>query len=404
LAVALAAAVLLGTGSMSGCGGGSAAALAGGRPQTTTAGTDNGVVVPAPTTSTNTSGFVAAPPVQAAVAKRSVGVTGPVLGVNGSAVFAAVTGDSLNLDRVRDGRVLRRLMAAHAGRSRIVAIGVVKPGVLAIVWSTAPRCSNDRAYCEPVPHTCWGRVETLQLATGRTAVLLRTGPDTQIGTAQLSPDGTQLAAVVASCATVPPVTHLVVKRLPDGKSWTMGTADNYCQFPGAPAWSADGTHLLVPFSSATPALSGGQPTDACEDPQVYTLLSVPAHRTQPGLHGVPLPAAAGCYFGAVAAAGSRLYAVQICPLHQTRADASSLVRITSAGAAVQRWRLGPCSFATPAVTADGRVLVSGGQDCRATRTSSAATPGTFLDLITATKLTRIVKRTGFTTGYDLIAW
>ena len=403
-AVVLAAAVLANAGLLSGCGisGTSAERAVVSRSATALASPIPLSASHAGVTSTGASSGT--PPVTLMPSARAVLASGPVLGAAGGGVFAAVTGDSLNLDRARDGRVLRRLGTAHAGRTRIVTIGVVKPGELAITWSTAPRCSNDHVGCGPVPHSCGARVETLQLATGRTAALLRTGPDTQIYSSVLSPDGTQLAAVVTSCTTVTPVTHVVVKRLRDGKTWTMGTGDNYCQYPDTPAWSADGTHLLVPFTSGTPALAAGKPTDACTDPQVSALVSVPAHHSQPGLSGTRLPAAAGCFFGSIAGAGRRLYAVQSCPLHQTRTDAASLVRLSPTGKPLRWWRLGPCSFAAPAVSADGRVLIAGGQDCRGTRQLGAATPGTFLDRLDGTTLTRVVTRTGFTTGFDLVAW
>jgi hypothetical protein len=216
---------------------------------------------------------------------------------------------------------------------------------LLVTYSTGPLCSSNIAGCGPRPNTCGAEVDTLNLNTGAIKVLWQVGRNQRLSAAQLSPDGTKIAALASPCVPSYYNDHLVVRRLSDGVSWSIGSQLPRCHVMGAPQWSADGAHLLVTYAPAT----GTQPYAGGDGFCATTIgdrniVEVEASHQQPMITGVTKTAPVGCMYEAIASSGMGAYAVQACGTDSLRMQGpATLVRLDQALRVTQRWPIGPCS-------------------------------------------------------------
>jgi hypothetical protein len=308
----------------------------------------------------------------------------------------------VDLFDVRTGHVLRTLLADKRGRLSVAGLSFLRPGHLLVTYTTGPTCTSDLADCGALPHTCGGELDDVDVTEGTITVLWRLGVDTRLASAVPSPDGTEIAALTSPCIPSYFNDHLVVRRLRDGASWTIGASLNRCHSKSAPVWTNDGRDLLVVYAppSQGPAYTG--PDGGCWTTTDAWLVQVDAQHAQPGLIGQRRPPATHCTFEAVTSQGHDIYAVQGCGTDQFRLDGpAGLVQLDSRLHTDRTWSLGSCTDGS-AVSANalGQVLVSIYLYCSA----GSRSPETDLDLLSHGNLTRSATTEGGELAYQFLTW
>ncbi len=294
-------------------------------------------------------------------------------------------GDVVLLD-VRTGQVVRTLLPNARGRLSVAGLWFVRPGHLLVTYTTGPTCTSDLYNCGALPHTCGGELDDIDLSTGTITVLWRLGVDTRLASAVPSPDGTQVAATTSAC-TPYANDHLIVRRLRDGATWTIGASTNRCQSMSSPAWTHNGRDLLVTCGSTTGSW----------------LVQVDAQHPQLGLIGTWSPPPKHCSFEAVATQGGNIYAIEGCATHPDLMDGpASLVELTSQLRTARTWPLGSCTDGGDAlsVNGQGQVLVSIYLYCSA----GSQMPKTDLILLHHGNLTKSASTQGGVLAYQFLTW
>ena len=270
-------------------------------------------------------------------------------------VFAVVAKDGAAVDQVslRTGAVLRRVAPAVRGRLTIEGVARLSRGKLLLTYATGPACSSGVAGCGPRPNTCGAEVDQLTLTTGKLSLLWQVGRGQRLSEPRPSPDGSMLAARMSPCVPSYFNDHLVVRRLRDGKTWTIGAAVPRCHALGAPAWTADSAHLLVTYAAPGPAPSLAFADGVCQSiPGGSALVELDANHQQPQLIGVRKDPPDGCTYEALATAGASTYVVQACGASgQFLQGPATLVRLDDHLRPAQSWRIGDCTDGN-AVAAD----------------------------------------------------
>ena len=179
---------------------------------------------------------------------------------------------------LRDGRRLRTITTVRTVTGEFVAISGGPSGEVLEIASTPAKCSSDVAGCGPVPDTCSTQVSRL---VGRRFVPLFTEPASVfIEVAIASPDRRRVAMLAGPCAEG--ATHVVVRDLATGRQWSIGKDLSRCTGLGAPAWSATGRKLVMPYGSLPKPHRLG-PLGTCPVPHYAKLAIVPApHASRSG--------------------------------------------------------------------------------------------------------------------------
>jgi hypothetical protein len=279
---------------------------------------------------------------------------------------------------------------------------------LLVTYGTGPLCSSNVAGCGPRPNTCGAEVATLNLNTGAIKVIWQVGRDQRLSAAQLSPDGTKIAALASPCVPSYYNEHLVVRRLSDGVSWSIGSQLPRCHALGAPEWSADGAHLLVTYAPAT----GTQPftgRDGFCSTSIgdRNIVEVDADRQQPLITGVTTKAPVGCTYQAIASSRLGAYAVQACGADDLRMTGpATLVRLDQALRVAQRWPIGPCSSNND-IAADPTqgVVLAAYLFCNdKLGTQQVGDPITALDRVDGAALRRVASVHSGSTPFGYLTW
>jgi hypothetical protein len=292
----------------------------------------------------------------------------------------------VDLINTQTGRVLRTLLPNTPGGLSVAGLWFVRTGHLLVTYTTGPTCTSDLYNCGALPHTCGGELDDIDLSTGTITVLWRLGVDTRLASAVPSPDGTQVAAMTSAC-TPYANDHLIVRRLRDGATWTIGASTNRCQSMSTPAWTHNGRDLLVTCWSTTGSW----------------LVQVDAHHPQLGLIGPWSPPPKHCNFEAVATQGGNIYAIEGCATHPDLMDGpASLVQLTSQLRTARTWPLGNCTDGGDAlsVNGQGQVLVSIYLYCSA----GTRMPETDLILLNRGNLTKSASTQGGVLAYQFLTW
>lgn len=219
--------------------------------------------------------------------------------------------------------------------------------------------------------TCGAEVVRVNTATGATKVVWRVGLDQELRGATISPDGSLIAALAAPCGKQFFREHLIVHRLRDAATWTIGAGVTECHDIDlrGPHWRDSG-HLVITY--------GGQASSPPHiDQDVYcagvgavrdsSLVVLDADRPARGIDGPMLHPDPSCSWNSAGIMNERIYVIQSCGSQSTnRSDGDvTLAEVDSKTMHVsRRWPLGRCGGGTVAADAHLGVLVSTTMGCK----------------------------------------
>lgn len=331
----------------------------------------------------------------------------PWKGVIGPDEFVSVVstrkGITIDLVSAKSGKVEHEVLPRDHGRDRIEDIAKLPGSAFLVTYAHGPVCAGDAAGCFPKPHDCGGEVDRYDPSSGRSTRVWTVDPDTEIWSAVASPDGSEIAAQVAPCATSYFNQYLLVHRLGDGAEWQIGQGEQRCHRLTSPTW-VDVSHLVVAFGAARGRPWTG-PDGTCTNSADSALAVVDAHHTQPRF-----PAgrgAAGCDYQAATASGPWIYAVLACGPDYGLHGPAYLERLNRQLTPTRRWSLGKCTDGNDlAANQAGTVLISTYQFCNpAPARQPIAEPKTILDRLDGDRLSHITTRSGVgLLVYSDIAW
>jgi hypothetical protein len=263
-------------------------------------------------------------------------------------------------------------------------------------------------------HGCWGTILVFDPATGVQHTVWPVSHDQYLLAATASPDGRQIAAVLAPCHNRYLPTYLKVRRLSDGKTWTIGRQLAECHDLSAPTWSADGRSLLVSYGASIRQHSSrdrarqGAVGGGCSIPRPPRLVRVAAHRSQPLLNGstrIPPP---HCLLGAPVIGGGGTFDLESCPAARGvqptsfREGPTFIERLNSRMQPTRRWRLSPCDDgASIALNPSGHVIAASYDFCRAPH--HGPVPSHLYELRSG-HLVRIATAWGGNLAWDDLVW
>ena len=146
-----------------------------------------------------------------------------------------------------------------------------------MLWLTVT--SGPKSQCEeckesaPVPDSCTNEVLRFDPLTGELATV-RTFPSSMlIQNAQPSPNGQWLLMEAGGCTGSYMSLHLLAINLETGAEWTVGSEATVCHDLRTPAWSENGSELVVPYgpsnlpAGTTEVPGAGGFEESCLEPQ-----------------------------------------------------------------------------------------------------------------------------------------
>lgn len=229
--------------------------------------------------------------------------------------FVAVSRQKLGLFDASSGQLVRWLLPEPVRGMTVSATAVDQQGRIWVTMSGGPTCTNGTAGCGPKPHSCSGKVITLDPLTGVLRTVLRAPAGALIADAQPSPDGRYLALLDGRCDRSYFNQHIRVEDLATRDSWTIGKDLMPCHSLGSLSWTSDGKHLAASYgrslvTSAKAAAHYGAGT--CLVPAAAKLAVVPALSGQPRLDAPTGAAQSGCEIDAVTATDTGYAAIEGC--------------------------------------------------------------------------------------------
>jgi hypothetical protein len=320
---------------------------------------------------------------------------------------AETKGSVIEQVSARTGAVIRQVAAAKHDGLSVTGLARLSAQALLVTYATGPACTSNVAGCGPKPNTCGGEVDALNLGTGTITVLWRVGRDQLLSAARPSPDGTKIAALASPCVPSYFNGHLVVRRLRDGATWSIGDQVPRCHLLGAPQWTADSAHLLVAYAAPTGTHPYSGADGICPALGDSHLLEAAADRAQPLLTGVNLPPPPGCAYQALATDVAGAYAVQACGPDETRLQGpATLVRLDQALRVTRRWSIGDCTDGNDlAVDPHKGVLLAAYLFCNPPLAKhKLGRPVTVLDRLDGSGLRRVATVIAGVTAFDDLAW
>jgi hypothetical protein len=334
------------------------------------------------------------------------GTTSPVSAADTFYAVAQNDHGAIDAFSARSGKLVRRVSAAERDGMPVTGLARLSPSALLVTYSTGPQCTSNVNGCGPKPDTCGGEIASLNLDNGVIKVLWKVGPDQRLSAARPSPDGTKLTALTSPCVPSFFNDHLVVRRLSDAATWTIGSSVPRCHFLGAPQWTADSAHLVVSYAppTGTTPYAGGDGT--CTDNGDNHLVRVAADTAQPLISGTTVAAPSGCTYQAIASNGGDIYAVQACGPDQSRLQGpATLVRLGANLTVTQRWPIGECTDGNDIAAATQGVLLAAYLFCNPPLDGHAlAEPLTVLDRVDGAVLKRIAVLPGGGTPLGSPTW
>lgn len=323
--------------------------------------------------------------------------------------YAANADQAVGVEAVSgtSGARLGRIAPAQRDGMQIAGVARGGPDSLVVTYARGPLCTSNVAGCGPRPHTCGAEVVRVDIPTGATTVLWRVGRDELVRDARLSPDGTLLAMLAAPCIPSYFNEHLLIRRMSDGTSWTIGASVPRCHSLRGPEWTGDGRHVVVAYGAATGTTPYRGADGTCTTNRDASLVVVDAMRGQPGIVGVTAQPRPSCSWQSVAADATDVYAIEACGSNELRLDgAASLVRLSMALRVTGRWSIGRCTDGNN-VTADGTqgVLLDAYLYCNPPpRGQKLRDPVTVLDRLQGNALRRIANAPRGATGWIDLTW
>ena len=305
------------------------------------------------------------------------------------------------------GRVIRQVAPAQRDGMQVAGISRADGHSLLVTYARGPACTSDIAGCGPRPNTCGARVVRINIETGTTTTVWRLGADQLLGSARLSPDGSMLAALASPCVPSYFNDHLVVRRMTDGATWTIGAGLPRCHLLGAPQWAGNGAQLLVTYAPATGTTPYSGADGTCSSFGDSSLKIVDATKPQPELAGPGLAPAPTCSWQATATTSTDVFAVQACGHDANRLDGPvSLIRLSTALRSTGRWSVGRCTGGNNLTASPTQgVLLAAYLFCNPPpRGQPQQNPSTTLFHLQNNKLQRVGVVNGGTTAWDDLTW
>jgi hypothetical protein len=111
----------------------------------------------------------------------------------------------------------------------------------------------------PMPDSCSGAVLRFDPKTGQVTTVFRTPRSVWLDAAVPSPNGRYVAYEMAPCARSLLNTHLAVRDLVTGRTWSIGQDAQVCHNLSPPAWTTDSRRLV--FTCGPSALTGHVPAN-----------------------------------------------------------------------------------------------------------------------------------------------
>jgi hypothetical protein len=270
---------------------------------------------------------------------------------------------------LQDGRRLRTLTRVRVAWPESLATpSVDRSGRVWMTFSAGSKCTNDTSTCGPVPDSCSGRVERLNLRSGTSPTVL-SFPDSEFVTRAIpSPDARQVVLVEGGCITSYFNQHLVVRGMRSGSEWSIGADAAPCHELGSPSWSANGSRLV--FAYGPSRLRKGTPDtpNSCAEPRFNRLAIVSAQHASAASSWKLIRAQRGCSYEVGTFDSRGVAAVEACAGGEQR-DSSAvnlgrafLVQLSRRDRITERLALKP-GWENGAISTerDGKVLVSQSQ-------------------------------------------
>ena len=348
-------------------------------------------------------------PAVLAAALLCAGCDPPARLVAAGPVFYAVMpfrDDAVQAVSAGTGAVLRRVADAHRGGMDVAGISAAGPGALLVTYSRGPRCTSGILGCGPAPHTCGAEVVRVPLDGAPPQVVWQVGADELLSSAALSPDGMTIAANGAPCVPSYFNRHLVMRRMQDGATWTVGAGLARCHNLGAPAWLDDSKHVVVAYA-APPDTPYGGPDGSCSVTGDSALTVVDVTRQQDGLDGASRTPSASCTWQSTAAATDVVWAVEACGPDDSRLlGPASLVELSPSLKVGRRWPIGDCTAGNSLAANDTHdVLIAAYLFCNPPlHGGPVGDPITVLQRLRDGRLDQYASAPGGATYWDQLAW
>jgi hypothetical protein len=325
---------------------------------------------------------------------------------NGGSFFSKVlhhdgTTD-VELDSATTGLPLLSVLPSRRGWVFVVSVAAMGTNRLMVSYGTGANCSNGLANCGPLPNVCGGEVDVLDLPTGRLHPVWSFPRSVHVNGATPSPDGAEVAAKVAPCQGSYAGDYLQVRRLRDGKTWSIGAQVRGCRWLFTPSWVGTGRRLVVPYAAPTSATN-------CSPSSTTVVVGLNAEHDQPGFAGTVSTPVGHCEYSSVAARGSLVYAYAQCAKNgYDTLDLEGPIRLVRLNPAtlhpVAAWSLGTCGNGSAlAVTHQGDVLLDRYHYCAQAVHGHFPTPQSVLQRLHAGTMSTVTTRDGGWLYYDGLA-
>ncbi len=324
--------------------------------------------------------------------------------------FYAVTradGNRIEQFSARTGKVIRSIAPATRDGLSVSGLARLSAKALLVTYTTGPAVRSNVNGGDPAPNTCGGELDAMDVTTGAVSVLWRLGRDQRLAAATPSPDGAQIAALTSPCVPSYFNDHLVVRRLSDGATWSIGGQVARCHTLGAPQWTPDGARLLVTFAPPTASRAYTGPDGTCTESGDSSLVAVDANRAQPLITGTVSKAATGCTYQSLTSDGRAFYIVQACGPDTSRLRGpATLVRLDQTLRVTGHWLIGDCTDGNSiAADATKGVMVSAYLFCNPPLAGQTlGEPTTVLDRLQGAALKRITSVSGGVTAFNDLSW
>lgn len=341
-------------------------------------------------------------------ARRDAGPA-PCSGFHRDAFYAVMAAADGAVEAVSptSGKPLCRVAGGKRDRMDTAGLSSAGSQALLVTYARGPECTSNVAGCGPRPHTCGAEVVRVDLAKRRTTVVWSVGRDTMLRDAALSPDGSMLVARESPCVPSYFNDHLVVRRVDDGATWTIGAKVPRCHWVGRPQWLAGSRRVVITYAapSGTTPYTGADGT--CSSFGDENLVRLDVTRGSPAITGDVVAPRRSCTWRDVAVAGADTYAVEACGKTSERLDGPvTLVKLDRSLQRQREWTIGRCSDGDSVAAGDNRgVVVSAYLFCNPPPGGGpAGDPITVLDRLDAATLRRVAAAPGGFTAWDSIAW
>ena len=161
----------------------------------------------------------------------------PVSSADSFFAVAETAGGSVEEISAVTGKPIRQIAPGQRDGLSVSGLARQSAQTLLLTYATGPQCSSNVAGCGPKVNTCGAEVDSLNIATGAIKTLWRVGRNELLRGAQPSPDGTMIAALASPCVPSYFNAHVVVRRLRDGATWSIGDRVARCHLLGDPLWT-----------------------------------------------------------------------------------------------------------------------------------------------------------------------